>query len=91
MYGIFTESILPKTSSTLMIPLDDIIPSMSIAEYGLDALVAVVIRNWMARDLGAALALLELLTSPSVEQLAQKVVKKSALMDQKMLQVAEAK
>ena len=74
-----------------MIPLDDIVSSMSIAEYGLDSLVAVEIRNWMARDLGATLALLELLTSPSIEQLAQNVAKKSALVDQKMLQVAEAK
>ena len=85
------DSLVAKTSSILMIPLDDIVPSVSIAEYSLDSLVAIEIRNWMARDLGATQPLLELLTSPSIEQLAQNVAKKSALVDQKMLQATDAK
>lgn len=88
---IFTEAIIRETSSILMILLDDVVPSMSIAEYCLDSLVAVEICNWMARHLGATLALLELLTSPSFEQLAQNVARKSALGIQKLLQAAEAK
>ena len=86
IYKIFIESIIAKTSSILMIPIDDIEASESITEYGLDSLVAVEIRNWMARDLGATLTLIELLTSPSIEILAEDVASKSTLVDQKLLQ-----
>ena len=86
IYKIFTDSIIGKTSTMLMIPLDDIEASESITEYGLDSLVAVEIRNWMARDLGATLTLIELLTSPSIELLAENVASKSTLVDQKLLQ-----
>ena len=78
---IFMDSIISKTSSILMIPIDDIQASESITEYGLDSLVAVEIRNWMARDLGATMTLIEILTSPSIELLAEMVASKSTLVD----------
>lgn len=89
IYRIFTERIISKTSSILMIPLEDIASSKPISEYGLDSLVAVEIRNWMARDLGATLPLLELLTSPSIDELAKNVSKKSSLVDQKILNAGD--
>ena len=86
IYKIFIDSIIAKTSTVLMIPIDDIEASEAITEYGLDSLVAVEIRNWMARDLGATLTLIELLTSPSIELLAENVASKSTLVEQRLLQ-----
>ena len=48
--------------------------------YGLDSLVAVEIRNWMAGELEAKVPLLELMTSASLVALAEVVVRRSKLM-----------
>ena len=89
VYDVFTTAIVAKTSSIMLLPVGDVDPAQALADYGLDSLVAVEIRNWMVRDLGATVTLLELLTSPSIELLAQNVARKSALVDRKWLDGVE--
>jgi acyl carrier protein len=60
-------------------------------EYGLDSLVAVEIRNWISREMGAKVPLLTLLSSPSIERLADTIAKQSSLVDSKLFATAEEK
>jgi hypothetical protein len=76
--------LVDKVSTILMIVKDEIDGRQPIAAYGLDSLVAVEIRNWITRETGASLQVLELLSSGSLIALSQLVVKKSALIDPKL-------
>lgn len=50
-------------------------------DYGMDSLVAVALRNWLLRELEAALPVLELMTNTPLKQLSVKIVRKSKLVD----------
>jgi hypothetical protein len=76
--------LVDRVSTILMIVKDEIDGRQPIAAYGLDSLVAVEIRNWITRETGASLQVLELLSSGSLIALSQLVVKKSALIDPKL-------
>ena len=75
------EELISKTSSLLMIPVEDVNPSRSMSEYGMDSLVAVEMRNWLLREFEAALPILELMANNSLRQLSIKVVRKSKLIN----------
>lgn len=77
--------LVDKVSAILMIARDDIDGRQPIAAYGLDSLVAVEIRNWVTKQTDANLQVLELLSSGSLISLSQNIVKKSALLDPKLL------
>ena len=53
--------IMAKASTLLIMPLEVISTEKSLAEYGMDSLVAVEMRNWLLRELDATVAILELL------------------------------
>jgi acyl carrier protein len=71
------EVVIAKMSNLLMIPFDDISPTKSMADYGMDSLVAVEMRNWLIRELDATMPILELLANVSLLELCKKIVKKS--------------
>ena len=75
------DGLVDKVSAILMIEKDEIDGRQPIAAYGLDSLVAVEIRNWVTRETGASLQVLELLSSGSLIALSQLAVKKSVLID----------
>jgi acyl carrier protein len=85
------DSLMVKMSSVLMVPMEDMSPRRSMTEYGLDSLVAVEIRNWISREMGAKVPLLTLLSSPSIERLADTIAKQSSLVDSKLFATAEEK
>ena len=75
------ENLISKTSSLLMIPVDNIDPSKSISEYGMDSLVAVEMRNWLLREFEVALPIIELLSNVSLQQLSLKVIRGLKLLE----------
>ena len=77
---IFAE-LVPKTSNLLMISKEDISPSGSMSEYGMDSLVAVEMRNWLLRELDAALPVLELMANTSLQELSMKIARASKLVN----------
>lgn len=83
------DSLMTKMSSVLMVPIEDMSPKRSMTDYGLDSLVAVEIRNWISREMGAKVPLLGLLSSPSMEQLADTIAKQSSLVDSKLFAMAK--
>ena len=77
--SIFHEAVRAKFSSVLMIPEEDIVDNKPIAAYGVDSLVSVELRNWMARELRVNISILELLGCASISGLVEMMMAKSEL------------
>lgn len=73
---IITAGLTGKLSSILMIPTDELDASTPITKYGLDSLNAIELRNWITKDLGVNLQVLQLLTSGSLSNLASTILTK---------------
>ena len=83
------DELSTKTATLLMIPLEEMSPSKSMSDYGMDSLVAVEMRNWLLRELDAALPILELMANTSLHQLSMKIVRKSKLVDPAIMKKGE--
>ncbi|KAL8831917.1 MAG: hypothetical protein Q9191_000596 [Dirinaria sp. TL-2023a] len=71
--GIIVEALIDKLASLLMLSKEDIESSKPVVAYGLDSLVAVEFRNWIARDLDARVPLMVIMNSASIEHLGGKI------------------
>jgi acyl carrier protein len=60
---------------------EDVAPSRSLAEFGVDSLVAVELRNMLALKAGAELSIFEIMQCPSVGELARVVAVKSRFVE----------
>lgn len=78
-HHIIVEALLDKTAAVLMLPREELDPAKDIVYYGLDSLVSIEIRNWITRELGAALQILDLLSSGSFVTIADLVLQKTEL------------
>jgi acyl carrier protein len=76
---ILYEALAAKLSDVLTISPTDIDPSMTVSSLGLDSLVAIEIRNWIAREADANVQILELLSSKSIKHLSEIILGKSKL------------
>ena len=70
-----------KLCSLLMVQEEDIDPSKAIITYGLDSLVAVEFRNWIAKEMGARIQLMDVTTSKSWGNLVALITSRSSLVD----------
>ena len=80
---ILTVGLAGKLGAILMVPADELDPETPITKYGLDSLNAIELRNWITKELGASLQVLELLTSGSLTNLATTILKKRAAVETK--------
>ena len=71
------EALAAKLAQVLVISLEDMDPSITVSSLGLDSLVAIEIRNWIAREANANVQVLELLSSGSLMALAEIILNKS--------------
>ncbi|KAF5857085.1 hypothetical protein ETB97_006264 [Aspergillus alliaceus] len=78
--AIVLDALSRRMSTLLMVPLEDIVPTKSIAAYGLDSLVAIEVRNWVFRELEAYLQIMEIVSAESLASLAERVVAKSKIL-----------
>ncbi|KAL8910653.1 MAG: hypothetical protein Q9171_004069 [Xanthocarpia ochracea] len=72
-----------KICSLLMLPEEDIDVKKAVVTYGLDSLVAVELRKWIAKEAGAGIQLMDLMTSRSLGDLAALVTSRSRFVDEK--------
>ena len=75
-----------QVSKILMIPAEDFDRSKPIVAYGLDSLVAIEIRNWIAREMEANVQVLELLASGSLIALARTIVGRYKLLKDRVFE-----
>ena len=81
---VILDGLKVKLCSLLMIQEQDLDPSKAVVTYGLDSLVAVDFRNWIAKETGVRLQLMELLTRKSFIEVAAMITARSSLVDRKM-------
>ncbi|OTA84031.1 hypothetical protein M434DRAFT_36551 [Hypoxylon sp. CO27-5] len=74
---VAVQGVLQKLSEVLSVARDDVDAQRSMASYGLDSLTSIEVRNWITRELGATLEILELLTSANVMDLAELIVSRT--------------
>lgn len=78
-HSVVVDALLDKAAGVLMLPREELDPSKGTVFYGLDSLVSIEIRNWITREFGAVLQILDLLSSGSFSALAETVIKKTEL------------
>ncbi|THY22121.1 polyketide synthase [Aureobasidium pullulans] len=76
---VLYAALVTKLAAVLMLSVEEMEPSAAVASYSLDSLAAIEVRNWIAREADANVQVLELLTSPSLMELAKLILKKSKL------------
>jgi aryl carrier-like protein len=74
---IVVEAIQAQLSSLLVVSKDDIDPQKAIYRYGVDSLVAVEMRNWFSKAIGADVGTVDIMSDISIWLLAVKVAGKS--------------
>jgi NAD(P)-dependent dehydrogenase (short-subunit alcohol dehydrogenase family) len=76
---VIIDAVLRKIGSLLMVPAEDLSAARAMADYGMDSLVAVEMRNWITRDLEVTVPILELLGSGSIKDLCHNIARQSKL------------
>ena len=76
---VVTTSLFSKLSNVLVIPVEEISPTKPVVALGLDSLVAVEVRSWIAKKMEAGISTMELMTAGDVRSLAEMVVARSKL------------
>ncbi|PVH93388.1 reducing type I polyketide synthase [Periconia macrospinosa] len=74
-----TQALQVKMSRILGLPLTTIELDNSLDSYGVDSLVALELRNWMTKEMGAEVAVFELLGGTSIREIGGIVAAKSTL------------
>lgn len=74
------QGMVLKIANDMMIAPQDIMPGSSLAQIGLDSLVAVEFRNWLAKELGAKVRVMDIINSKSITDLVALVVEQSPLL-----------
>ena len=76
---IVVAALAEKLSKILDLTLETVQSSRSIASYGIDSLVGLELKNWIAKEMGADLAVFEILSRSSLDDLGSMIVEKSRL------------
>ncbi|KAI1774978.1 putative FSP1 [Hypoxylon cercidicola] len=79
------QAIAQKLSEIFMLPIDDIDLAMPPAQYGVDSLVAVELRNMLAIQAAAEISIFGIMQCASLAALASDVVMKSGHMEASLL------
>lgn len=75
---VVKDCLLQKLSRSLSMPREDIDTSKPLHAYGVDSLLAVELRNYFAKELGADVIIFDLMGGPSIEAVSVTMAKKSS-------------
>ncbi|KFH41335.1 Lovastatin nonaketide synthase-like protein [Hapsidospora chrysogenum ATCC 11550] len=73
------DGLVRKLARSLMMAVEDVDPAREMGHYGVDSLVAVDLRNWLARDAGVDMPVFEILRPVPLKVLVKKAVVQSTL------------
>ena len=86
---VVRDALIAKISRVLATAAEDINPERTIASYGADSLVAVELKNWITRELEANVPILEILSSKTINAVADEIAARSKLVAFKTEMVEE--
>lgn len=87
---VVCKAITEKLAKSMMMAIDDIDPSKSVNEYGVDSLVAVELRNWIFREMEADVSVFDILSSVPISVLSGKIAAKSGFLSAAVVEGTEA-
>ncbi|KAI9744654.1 MAG: hypothetical protein M1818_002183 [Claussenomyces sp. TS43310] len=77
--ALIADAIVKKLSYIMIIPTEEIDPQRSISSYGVDSLVAMELRSWFGKDMGADIQILDLMGTSSILELSKRIAGVSTL------------
>ncbi|KAI2485626.1 Mycocerosic acid synthase [Pyrenophora tritici-repentis] len=77
---LITAAIVQRLASLMMTPEADIDAGRPLSAYGVDSLVAVEVRNWIAREMAVECSVFDVMQNVPMTQLAQNLAEKSKLL-----------
>ncbi len=77
---ITMSTLVGKFAGVVMVPAEEISTNKPIVALGLDSLIAVEVRSWIAIEIDARMSTMELMTSSSIKALADTIVERSNLL-----------
>nr|QEE83323.1 polyketide synthase 2122 [Alternaria oxytropis] len=77
---LITTAIVQRLASLMMIPEADIDAGRPLSAYGVDSLVAVEVRNWIAQNVAVECSVFDVMQNVPMSQLAQNLAEKSKLL-----------
>ena len=78
--ALVIDALADKTATIFNSNAADIDPSRTLSSYGVDSLVAVELRNWLASSLKAKVSIFDILQSPSITEFSVMLMEKSELL-----------
>nr|A0A348HAX6.1 RecName: Full=Highly reducing polyketide synthase phiA; Short=HR-PKS phiA; AltName: Full=Phomoidride biosynthesis cluster protein A [fungal sp. ATCC 74256]BBG28498.1 putative polyketide synthase [fungal sp. ATCC 74256] len=75
------DALVDKIASRSGLPIENVSTAKSMPDYGIDSLVAVELRNWIAKEMDSTIPILELMASDPLTGLAAKIAKRSRLVN----------
>lgn len=76
---VVLDALLLKLSRVLSVELSNLDSARPLHAYGIDSLVAVELRSWLFKALGAEVSIFDITSKPSIKQLANTATEKSRL------------
>ncbi|KAL9603451.1 MAG: hypothetical protein Q9219_001138 [cf. Caloplaca sp. 3 TL-2023] len=73
-----TQGLIEKLSSIMALAAVDVDASKPLHSYGIDSLAAVEMKTWLAREIGSDVAVFDILSGKSIEELGRMAAGKSA-------------
>ena len=77
---LIAETLISRLAGIMALNKDDIDPGKPVHYYGVDSLVAVELRSWLSKHLGADIEVLDIMGDGSIAQLADMVARSSKLL-----------
>ncbi|KAH8890390.1 hypothetical protein GQ53DRAFT_721621 [Thozetella sp. PMI_491] len=74
---VVVQGLATKLARAMSIAVDDVEPSKQLSDYGVDSLMAVELRNWIAKDFGVNLAVFEIMGARTIAAIGTLVAEKS--------------
>ncbi|KAK1573272.1 KR domain-containing protein [Colletotrichum navitas] len=79
--SIVKEALVDRVAEILRIPSSEVDASRPMYRYGVDSLVALEVRNWIAKEMKANMPLLEILSATPMEAFSVQIAKRSKLLE----------
>lgn len=77
---LITAALVQRLAKLMMMPESDVDAGKPLSAYGVDSLVAVEVRNWIAKEMAVEVSVFDLMANVPMRQLASDLVGKSKLL-----------